>query len=90
MRGARSPWAVMGGRRTCCLSTMAGASLMPKEGGKTRGPGRDWEQECTMKLPHGQDEITKSHKSHKNPVKETGQVNLAPVLLMCPYLPQYH
>lgn len=75
MSGARSPWAVMGG------STTAGASLMPKEHGKTRGPGRDWEQECIMKLPRGQDEITKSHKSYRNHAKETGIVNLAPTLL---------
>lgn len=60
---------------------MAGASLMPKESGKTREPGRDWEQECTMKLPHGQDEITKSHRSQRNHVKETGIVNLVLTLL---------
>lgn len=57
---------------------MAGASLMSKEGGETRGPGRDWEQKCIMKLPHGQDEVTKSHRNH---AKETGIVNLAPKLL---------
>lgn len=60
---------------------MAGPSLMPKEGGKTKGPGRDWEQECIMKLPHGQDEITRSHKSHRDHARETGTVNLAPKLL---------
>lgn len=57
---------------------MAGASLMSKEGGETREPGRDWEQQCIMKLPHGQGEITKSHRNH---AKETGIVNLAPKLL---------